>query len=102
MKQDAISLESVAGAPAEAVPYLRLWAEVMRLGVVDFCNARAVRSDNKHPHIQWLWSEQRDPGNFLWLCDLFHLDPENARSQVLIQWRKLVDKREMKRERDNG
>lgn len=96
------TLNSVAGCGADVRPYLRLWIEVMRLGVQDFCYARARGSSYNHPHIQWFWSDSQEPGSYLWLCHLLDLDPAKSRSQVMRRWRKLVDKRNGRTEDDNG
>ncbi len=74
-------------------PFLKLWGEVMRLGVADFCTARASRSQGEgHPATIWFWSDDVHTGSFVWLCHLFDLDPTHARSQVLKQWRAFVDR----------
>ena len=91
----SISLDSVTQHDAAVRPYLRLWAEVMRGGVQDFCTARALARPNIDPRINWMWSNDVFPGSFIWLCDLFDLEPEKARSQVLLQWRVHVDKRQV-------
>ena len=87
------TLDTVAQQNDSIRPYLRLWAEVMRCGVTDFCTARARGSSANHPATKWLWSDEVHTGSFVWLCHLFDLDPASARSQVLKKWRQHVEKR---------
>lgn len=92
---NSILLDEVVPHDSEVRPYLRLWAEVMRQGVGDFCTARGRRENNNNPHAEWLYSNATGVGTFVWLCDLFEFDPDKARSQVLKNWRAHVDKREV-------
>lgn len=98
MKQDSITLDDVVGMPKELQPYVRLWAEVMRIGVQDYCTARGDRRvTGKRDHrVHWFESNVVAPGSFVWLCHLFNIDENQARNGVLRKWRSLVDRKELR------
>lgn len=76
-------------------PYIRLWAMVMALAVKDARNYIRRNKLHQMPHpgsiasseiasaFIWLLSEERYPGGFLWACDLFDLNPQFVREQLL-------------------
>lgn len=72
---------------------LRLWASVFHNGLVHAAQAWMAKSydDNyPHPDVVWFDSNEAHPGSFSWLCDLFNLDTERARSMARMQFRKLA------------
>lgn len=87
---DLVALDGFQETSPELRPYLRLWASVMRIGITDFCTARA-NGDEVAEEVQWFWSDALHAGSFLWLCELFGFDPSKARTQVLARWREYVD-----------
>ena len=71
----------------------RLWAAVFRQGCVDAAWDFAThKHDREHYPEAWLWLNATDDevGSFIWLCDLFDLDPDRARSQVRMKFRELM------------
>lgn len=80
-----------ANVSIELQPYFRLWAAVFHRGLsdaaVDFFNGDTV------PGSAYWWafdSEATHPGSFLWLCELFSIDPDIARSQARSKFRVLA------------
>lgn len=72
--------------------YMRLWAAVMQRGISDYCTAR-TRKGYRHTSVyHWFWSNEHRTGSFCWICDLFDIDPDRARTQVLGDWRRHVDR----------
>ena len=95
MKQDHLFIEDATCSSPEMIPYLRLWASVMRLGIQDYCTARARKEPAGDYRVFWFESDDYATGSFTWLCELFGLDPDKARTQVLLNWRKNVLKGEL-------
>lgn len=61
-----------------------LWAAVFRLGVLDYRMAQANGRGPDVGPIRWFVDDHAThPGSFLWLCDLFDMHPDHARSRVL-------------------
>ena len=96
-----LTIEGVESCSAEMKPYLRLWASVMRLGVSDYCTARANKAPTGDHRVVWFESNDYHQGSFTWLCDLFGLDYDKARSQVLMRWREHVDRRQVYKSKGN-
>lgn len=77
---------------------LRLWAAVFRQGLQDWAaedsgkRLRANLPDNYQPgdSIKWFESNTRAVGSFCWLCDLFEIHPDTARSMARLKKRELV------------
>lgn len=38
----------------------------------------------------WIYSTSYAPASFLWICDLFDLDPESTRLRIEHGWRELI------------
>lgn len=76
---------------------LRLWAYVFVQGIRDYTEARRRGFTSEgSSEVYWFESDiDEHPGSFLWLCELFDLDPTRARSAVLMNMRKI--NREAKR-----
>ncbi len=82
---------------------LTLWAHVFKQGVTDYVETlRYERSGwrNKagrtevlapdRPAVKaWFDSDDRHPGSFAWLCEVFHRDPGVTRSFIHKHWRTL-------------
>ena len=49
---------------------------------VAMMDARIARS--------WIYSPDISPASFIWICDLFNLDPERTRMHIEHKWRDLV------------
>lgn len=81
----------------EIQPYMRLWASVFHRGISDFCTARAAGKNDGR--VFWFYDDRAHPGSFVWLCDLFRIAPDVARSAVLKKWRAYVDKVELKEQK---
>jgi len=96
-----LTIEDVESCSPLIKPYLRLWASVMRLGISDYCTARAAKRPAGDPAVVWFNSDEHFPGSFTWLCEMFSISPERARSQVLLQWRDHVDRRQIYNSRKN-
>lgn len=66
---------------------LRLWAAVFAVGIQE--SAEEFRSGYE-PF--WFYSDDRHPGSFVWLCELFDLDPERARNEARMRFREIIRK----------
>jgi hypothetical protein len=65
---------------------IRLWAAVFRLGLAD----AALHFRNTGEQSPWISCDDRHPGSFIWLCELFDIDPDYARSAARQKYRELV------------
>lgn len=76
-------------------PYLKLWAAVMSHAASDI---RVMVKRRKSPimpdpadvgdgdlrnAVRWVVSEETHPGSFLWCCDLFDMNPDYVRQQMV-------------------
>jgi hypothetical protein len=61
--------------PVEIRAEMKLWAAVMALGLKDY-----HAKDRSAVH--WFWSEDNHVGSFVWVCDLFKIDPDYARNRA--------------------
>lgn len=82
----------------DAKPYRRLWAAVFKKGISDACTAKAGKAGPGDARLAWFYSDAVFPGSFVWLCHLFDLTPDSARTSVMLRWRSLVDKTDLKGE----
>ena len=72
-------------------PFLELWSAVFRLGVIDAAHDWA--NDRPHkPAVAWVFSNDNFVGSFVWICDLFGLNPELARGKLLLKRREIYAK----------
>ena len=62
--------------PPQTKACLRLWAAVFHRAMIDM----AIEFRAKRTMPFWLISNRRYPGSFVWLCELFSLDPDYVRS----------------------
>lgn len=75
---------------------LRVWAAVFRQGLQDWAAEQfgvmpySKAGVSRGEPTTWFESETRDPGSFCWLCDLFEIHPDQARSMARIKKRELV------------
>jgi len=75
---------------------LRVWAAVFRQGLQDWAAEQfqvmpykktgTVKGEPTH----WFESNTRTVGSFCWLCDLFEIHPDQARSMARLKKRELV------------
>ncbi len=75
---------------------LRVWAAAFRQGLQDwaaeqfkalpYTKAGVIRGEPT----AWFDSNTQTPGSFCWLCDLFELHPDQARSMARAKMRDLV------------
>ncbi len=75
--------------------HLRLWGTVFTQGLQDFAeDLRKVTDQGRFPRepSYWFWAHENTTGSFVWLCDMFKIDPARARNQVLAKWRDLLPK----------
>lgn len=75
----------------EFAAYKRLWAAVFYMGLKDAAESLKLCLQNGEPWqkfepLMWVYSPLNEPGSFLWLCDLFDLNPVQARGA----WRQQV------------
>jgi hypothetical protein len=64
----------------------RLWAAMFHRGILDYAEAAVSPKARAKIHpdpVPWFESRANTPGAFDWLCDLFDLDPDRARMEVL-------------------
>lgn len=59
-----------------------LWAYCFMQGVEEYIHAVRVGESRHHPSIRWLESRWTGTGSIIWLCTLFHLDPERVRNEI--------------------
>lgn len=75
--------------------YARLWSAVMSQALADvraavkrtrkavMPNPEAVKNADHRESIQWVMSDSKRPGGFLWCCDLFDFDPDFVRAEIV-------------------
>ena len=91
----------------------QLWAAKLLLHAKDYAmGVRAMNgkrydpqgglhvSDARRAHM-WFFDDDTAPGSYIWVCDLFELDPERTRNMVVHRWRELlkIDTREPTKKR---
>jgi len=76
-------------------PYLKLWAAVMAQAASDvramvkrrrsavLPDPADVGDGDLRNTIRWVTSAEKHPGSFLWCCDLFDLNPDYVRRQMV-------------------
>jgi hypothetical protein len=74
---------------------LRLWAAVFAVGIQE--SAETVK-DGREPY--WFYADDHYPGSFVWLCELFDLEPERARSEARMRFREIIRKANAKQIKD--
>lgn len=63
-------------------PYLHVWSAAWKQAVDDF--HKDWHNDLAHSEpISWFYSDERYPGSFVWLCELFGYDPDTSRHRIL-------------------
>lgn len=69
---------------------LNMWAASMRVKLVDA--ARELRNDPRRfgPALVWLHSDSRQPGSFIWCCELFGMDSERVVSKLYARRRDIA------------
>jgi len=79
----------------DSTPYTKLWAAVMALALADIRAAvkksrkavmpapETVKNPDHRGSVQWVMSESKQPGGFLWCCDLFDLSPDFVRAEIV-------------------
>ena len=86
MKYDDLAAFNVPTIDQQTRACMNLWAEVFRVGLLDM--ALRFRADGEVPF--WIKDTVCRPGSFVWLCDLFNLDPDNTRSRWRANLRPLM------------
>lgn len=76
----------------EERPYLRLWASVFRLSVIDVCQCLLAEKPAHTKVMVWFWSRSQEPGSFNWLCELFAQDPQQARRRIVGRYEEILKK----------
>ena len=88
MKQDLIADVGGANMDHATRACLRMWSAVFLHGLSD--SAAHFFSTGQD---DW-WIDRRNnaqhPGSVMWLCDLFGIDPDRARSTARANYRKLA------------
>jgi hypothetical protein len=79
---DPAVIDQGSPIPAER----RLWAAVLRQAV---CDLGYHRSTLQHFTQLWFESDKREPGSFLWVCELLELDASRLRRRLF----ELADKK---------
>lgn len=75
---------------------LRVWASVFRQGLQDWAAEQfgvmpyKMTGVKKGEPTRWFESGANPPGTFVWLCDLFEIHPDQARSMARVKMRELV------------
>lgn len=79
---------------------LALWASVFHRGILDAAiQLRDYTRWNENERngarpatdaLDWMADTRKSPGSFLWLCDLFGYDPDQARSNIRLSQRTLL------------
>ncbi len=77
-------------------PMRHLWAAVFDRGVRDFATSWFRGDKESEPKI-WFWSDERHPGSFAWLCEVFDIRVQEARNRVIKNVRDLCDREELRR-----
>lgn len=54
---------------------MKMWSACLLQGIRDY-------KDGHRDAVYWLWSDDIFVGSFVWLCDLFNINPEYAREKV--------------------
>ena len=39
----------------------------------------------------WMCSEEKKPGSFNWICEIFDLQPERTRRMIMTNWRQFLN-----------
>lgn len=73
---------------------LKLWAHVFALGLKDYAEdcQRVEQGAFPREPSYWFWAHANTTGSFVWLCDLFKIDPQRARLQALANLEDLLPK----------
>jgi hypothetical protein len=93
MRYEEFAHNQRAAVGEEDQARMRLWAMVFTQGLRDFAeDMRGVTDCGAFPQepSYWFWSHDNTTGSFVWLCDLFKVDPARARTQTLSAWRDLL------------
>lgn len=100
-----LSLDDVefwAEVPDDVLPEIRLWADVMYVGLYDAAcylgcslgKVKPVSGDDRKARSQawwWIFDDGRtDAGSFIWCCRLFDFDPEQTRNRLMNRWEDIV------------
>ena len=100
-----LSLDDVefrSDVPDEVLPEIKLWADVMFVGLYDAacyrgCSLGKIKpssGDNRKARSQawwWLFDDGKsDVGSFVWCCRLFNYDPAQTRNRVINRWEDIV------------
>ena len=63
-------------------PYLELWAAVLEVSVNDV--RVGAHSPDCRASSEWLFSDDRSPRSFLWVCDMLGADSRRVRAICYI------------------
>lgn len=78
-----------------ARPYIKLWIRVLTMGILDYarCRAKAINSVDDAMEFriinEWITSESRRVGGFIWICEMCGLDAYRWRKLVTSRWETL-------------
>ena len=84
-KYDDLAFTASPNLDPQTQACIRMWAAVFRAGLLDAADNFKLGYRNS-----WFESDDQYPGSFVWLCDLFNLDPDKARSMVRMKYRALI------------
>lgn len=85
--------------PDNASPELKLWGEVLFVGLLDAALYHAHRLGEPIPRNKfrsqsywWIFDDKmQDAGSFTWCCQLFNLEPQRTRNLVLRRWKEIIN-----------
>jgi len=63
--------------PEEMIPYFRFWSAKFRV-LVQAAAAELRRGNHQGQVMRWVHDTSKEPGSFLWMCDLFDLPPDRV------------------------
>ena len=89
MKYNGFALTGNPNIDHETQACLRIWAACMYTGIAEAAEAFKQQKLNS-PERRWFESDRHDPGSFNWLCELFNIDPSQARSAARMRFRDIV------------
>jgi len=73
----------------QEIPCKELWAAVLTQALKDTKECLKVHRKNDQPSQEevkeWFKSESNEIGSFLWICELFELDPNLIRTHITDQ-----------------
>ena len=66
----------------------KLWAAVLGQAIHDL----EKNNNGEYPPDKWFTSDYDEPGSFLWICELFEIDPEKTKTAISRRIKNGMDK----------